>query len=72
LALFFIGFEMFSLLIVFLCGAIATKASASFPVNPGSAELIPDQACINSRLGRLREFGCKHLIYLAFLGKNGN
>jgi hypothetical protein len=33
-----------------------------FPIVPGSAELIPDWAGINSRLDLLREFACTPLI----------
>jgi hypothetical protein len=64
---------MFTLLIAFLCGAIA-ELYEGFGIFSRNSRF----GGINSRLGlhkfpfrRLREFGCKPLISLAGFGKNG-
>jgi hypothetical protein len=48
-------------LILYWC---SWDGATAIPVIPGSADLIPDYAVINSRLALLREFARKHLIRL--------
>jgi hypothetical protein len=47
-------------LILYWCSCDGAK------VIPGSADLIPDWAAVNSRLARLREFARKPLTFLTF------
>jgi hypothetical protein len=47
------------------------KSLPTIPVVPGSADLIPDSAGKNSRLGTLRELAHKRMIWLVLLTPEG-